>query len=499
MRVIDLLERNAVLHADRTAVAVVDGPALTYRALADRVRRVAGAMAARGVGRGDRVVVMADNGLTYFDVYLAVAHLGAAAVPVNTHLADAEIAYIVGDADPALAIADHDHAATLGRVVTTAPLMDTAAAEWDEALGADPWDGDVAHESDVALVIYTSGTTGRPKGVCLTQRGLTFNGLTMAVVQEFRTDDVFLSSTPLYHAATGTRITSMMVDGQTHVVLPRFDVADCLRAIETHGVTIAVWVPVQLRRVLDHPRRADHDLSTLRLIVYGAAPTELPLIEQAHRELDAGLYQGYGLTEAVTNLTAFTPADHDHAIANEPGLIASCGRPVPGVELQIRDENDAAAPIGEVGEICVRSEKVMAGYWRRPEATAETVVDGWLHTGDLARMDDRGYVFIVGRAKDMLISGGVNVYPSEIEAVLNEHPSVAEAAVVGVPDDTWGEAPVAFVVPAHGSVVVVDVLHDLCAANLARVKVPREIRVVDDLPRTATGKVRKVELRDSLA
>lgn len=499
MRVVDLLERNAVLHADRTAVAVVDGASLTYRALADRVRRVAGAMASRGVGRGDRVVLMADNGLTYFDVYLAVAHLGAAAVPVSTHLADPEIAYIVGDADPVLAIADHDHVATLTRAADTTPLIDTSGLEWQEALQADPWDDDVAREDDVALVIYTSGTTGRPKGVCLTQRGLTFNALTMAVVQEFRTTDVFLSSTPLYHAATGTRITSMMVDGQTHVVLPRFDVEACLRAVETHGVTIAVWVPVQLRRILDHPCRSDHDLSSLRLIVYGAAPTESPLIERAHRELDAGLYQGYGLTEAVTNLTAFTPADHDHAIAHEPGLLASCGRPVPGVEMQIRSDAGDALPVGEVGEICVRTEKVMAGYRNRPDATAEAVVDGWLRTGDLGRMDERGYVFIVGRAKDMLISGGVNVYPSEIEAVLHEHPAVGEAAVVGVPDETWGEAPVAFIVGAPGAHLVVDDIHEHCASRLARLKVPREIHVVDDLPRTATGKVRKVELRASLA
>jgi fatty-acyl-CoA synthase len=495
MLITDLLDRSALLYPKDAAVVVVEGPAVTYSELAERTRCVAAGLARRGVSRGDRVVLMADNGLVYFDVYLAVAHLGAAAVPINTHLTDPEVSYITGDAEPVIGIADANHSHRLRRSMGNSDVIDTSTEEWDDLFRADPSQGSSADEADTTLIIYTSGTTGRPKGVCLTQRGLAFNGLTMAIAQEFRHPDVFMTCTPLYHAATGTRIASMLVDGQTHVVLPRFEVETCLRAIETHGVTIVVWVPIQLRRVVDCPQRNDFDLSSLRLIVYGAAPTELPLIERAHRELAAGLYQGYGLTEAVTNLTAFTPGDHDHAIAHEPELLASCGRPVPGVEIVIRSEAGEDLPLGEVGEICVRSEKVMAGYWKRPEATAEAVVDGWLHTGDLGRMDDRGYVFIVGRAKDMLISGGVNVYPSEIEAVLHEHPAVGEAAVVGVRDDTWGEAPVAFVVPAPGAHLVVDDLHEHCAAHLARVKVPREIHVVADLPRTATGKVRKVELR----
>jgi len=497
VRVVDLLERNAALYPDSPAAVIVDGPALRFAELRDRVRRLAAGFETRGVGRGDRVALMAGNGLVYFDVYLAAAYLGAAAVPINTQLVDPEIAYILENAEPVVTVADPEHAPRLREMTPAGPVVDHTSSAYSELLAHPPLtDIDRATEDDVSLIIYTSGTTGRPKGVCLTQRGLAFNGLTMALVQQFRPTDVYLSTTPLYHAATGTRVSSMLADGQAHVVLTRFSPEAFFGAVERHGVTITVLVPAQLRQLLDHDGFAGADLSSLRLIVYGAAPTAGPLIRRAYEAFGCGLYQGYGISECVTNLTGLLPSDHDAAMIDRPELLDSCGRPVPGVRLQLRDEHGLEVSRGEVGEIWVRTEKVMAGYWRDPGRTAEAIVDGWFRTGDLARLDAQGYLFIVGRAKDMLISGGVNVYPSEIEAVLYDHPAVAEVSVVGRPDPEWGERPAAFV-ELRRDVDLVE-LHSWCVERLAKIKVPEEFIVVDEFPRTATGKIRKVALRERL-
>ena len=490
MRILDLLERDALLYARRPAVEVVGGPRLLHGELRERAWRVASGLAARGVERGDRVAVMADNGLLFYDAYLGAALLGAAAVPVNTRLAPREVAYQLGHCDPKVALAG---AAYSGAVAAAAPpgteVIEEGGREHAALLAAEV-DGTLEHRSegsDTGLVIYTSGTTGRPKGVCLSQHALIFNGVTIALAQALPAGEVFLTSTPLYHVATGTRITTLLLDGQVHVVMPRFEAGEWLDVVERHRVNSAVLVPTQLGRVLDEQAARPRDLASLRLLIYGAAPTAIPVIRRAMNELACGLYQGYGLSEACTNLTGLTPADHGLARERED-LLRSCGRAVPGVRVRV-----AAGPDG-AGEIEVRTDKVMSGYWRDPEATAAAFRDGWLRTGDLGRLDAEGYLHIVGRAQDMIISGGVNVYPGEIEAVLGEHPAVAEVAVVGRPDPEWGEIPLAYVVARLGAAPDSAQLETFCRARLAGYKVPKEFRVVADLPRTATGKVRKAEL-----
>lgn len=496
MRITDLLERDAHLHAAKPAVVIVGGTTLTYAELRRRASGLAGSLEALGVGRGDRVVVMAGNSTTPFETYLACALLGAAAVPINTRLTLPEIEYIVGDADPVAAIADPEDAELLSKAVPADVVtVATDDAEYDRMLRAEE-PGDLerrADEHDVALIIYTSGTTGTPKGVCLSHRALTFNAVTMAIAQRFRPDDVFLSMTPIYHAATGTRVSSMLVDGQTHVVLPSFDAAEALRVIEEHRVTMTIAVPTQLRRMLDEPSFDPERLQSLRLLVYGAAPTGLPLIRRAMTELPCGLYQGYGLTEGTTNLSGLLPEDHQLDTPDE--RLASAGRPVVGVTLSIRDDKGQPVPVGERGEIWVRTDKVMNGYWQKPEATAEVLVDGWLRTGDVGRVDGDGYLSIVDRAKDMLISGGVNVYPSEIEAVLRGWTGFTDVAVIGAPDEEWGEVPIAFVMLEGGATLDEAAVRAFCRERLAGLKVPKAIHVIDEFPRTATGKIRKVELR----
>ncbi len=469
-----------------------------FSELRDRVRRLATGLEDAGVGPGDRVALMADNGLVFFDVYLAAAYLGAAAVPLNTQLTDPELAFILSSAEPRLTVASGRYARRLGAIGAAGPVVDADADAYEELLRSAPFaDLDRAAEDDTALILYTSGTTGRPKGVCLTQRGLAFNGMTMALVQRFRPDDVCLSTTPLHHTAAGARVCSMLADGQTHVVLGSFSPESFFTAVAEHRVTVSVLVPAQIRRLLDHPGFDGADLSSLRLIVYGAAPAAEPLIRQARERFGCGMHQSYGITECVSNLTGLLPEDHDLAMAGRPELLGSCGRVVPGVRIELRDEGGALTAPGEVGEIWVKSEKAMACYWRDPGQTAEALVGGWLRTGDLGRFDDDGYLYIAGRAKDMLISGGVNIYPSEIEAVLHLHPAVSEAAVVGRSDPDWGERPVAFVALHPGGGL--DGLLDWCRARLAKVKVPDEFIAVDGFPRTATGKILKVRLRELLA
>ena len=495
MRIVDVLERDAELYPSRIALVVVDGRSVTFAELVDRIHRIAAGLESLGIGRGSRVALMADDGYVFFDVYLAVAYLGATAVPINTRLTDYEIGFVLDDAEPALTIADPEYVDRLAAMSGVGLVIESGSPAYEKLANSTPLANlEQSSEDDVALIIYTSGTTGRPKGVCLTQRALIFNGLTMAIVQQFQPDDVFLSATPLFHAASGTRVSSMLVDGHTHVVLKKFTTKSFFEAVEKYGVTVTVLVPTQLRQIIDDPEFSNYDLSSLRLIVYGAAPTAGNLIRQIHEKFRCGLYQGYGISECVTNLTGLLPTDHEMALRNRPDLLESCGRVVPGVRIELRNDQGTPVPAGEVGEIWVQTEKVMAGYWRNPAQTAEVIVDGWFRTGDLARCDEDGYLFIVGRAKDMLISGGVNVYPSEIELVIHDHPAVVEASVIGRPDGRWGERPVAFVELAQQ--VDDGELRAWCVERLAAFKVPAEFIVVEGFPRTATGKIRKVDLRE---
>jgi O-succinylbenzoate-CoA ligase len=497
VRIVDLLERNARIYGPKRAVVVHGGQSLSYRELRDRAARCAGGLERLGVRRGDRVAVVAHNGLTFFDVYLACAYLGAAAVPVSTRLAGPEVQYQLGDAEPSVAVVEPDF---VGKVAGSAPagctLLVTDSPEFQAALtGPEPSDLiGRARPDDLALIIYTSGTTGKPKGACLTHKSLTANAVSLALGQRIVSEDVFMSITPLYHAATGVRVVANLLDGQTHVVMPEFTVEGALDAIEQHQVTTFIAVPTQLRRLLDSPTIATRDLSSLRLICYGAAPTVPTLIRRALATIDTGFYQGYGLSESTSAVCGLLPSDHLDADRLDERL-TSCGRPLPGIDVRLCREDGTECVVDEIGEICVRGDNVMAGYWRNDAATKTALRDGWLHTGDLARRDADGYLYISGRAKDMLISGGVNVYPIEIESVLCAHPVVAEAAVVGAADPEWGEVPVAFLLLRAGAQLDADDLEKFCSERLARLKVPQRYEVVDEFPRTDSGKVRKGELR----
>ncbi len=484
-----LLRQAAARFPERTAVRIIGGESVSYRRLAERVESLACWMAGRGAGRGDRIMVRADNGLLHFYAYLAASRLGAAAVPVGSGLSASAVEQLVGDCRPALGFADEPGAEALA-----AAGVETAAegdSEYRRALTAPTAPLPEPDPSDTALIIYTSGTTGHPKGVCLSQDAIARNAALAALSQEFGEHEVYLTSTPLYHASAGLRVFTMALGGHTHLVLPRFTVPDWLEAVEGGRVASTIAVPTQISRILDHPSYAPERLSSLRLLVYGAAPSARSLLRRMREEASCGLYHGYGLTEACTVVTALTAADHRNLTGPDDPRLGSVGRPIPGVEAVVRRPDGTASEPGEVGEITVRSRKVMSGYWGNPQETAAAFRDGWLLTGDLATEDEEGFLTIVGRSREVIISGGANVYPAQVERAIAAHPGVEEAAVFGVEDEEWGETPAAAVKLRPGAQVGEQEVKDLVAGSLERRARPRYVVFVDEFPRTPAGKIRK--------
>jgi acyl-CoA synthetase (AMP-forming)/AMP-acid ligase II len=497
----DVLLRNVEQYAGDRAVVCGD-EVLLWGDLGTNALRLADALAREGIRRGDRIAAMQGNSPELCEIAYAAALLGAVLVPVSPRLTRDEVAYVVADAEIVRAFVEAGHPSA--EAFAAMPVIETrspAYAEFrDSGQAVEPAERGTA--DDVVLQLYTSGTTGRPKGALLTQRAMVQNGLTIQLSQQLTHDDVFLSATPLTHAASGTRIFSLGVDGMTLVILERFTPEAFFDAVARNRVTTTILVPTMLRDVLESPALATADLSSLRFIVYGAAPTPEPLIREALEKLPCGLVQGYGLTEGCPALTIFTAEEHDRFVA-DPALshrLRSIGRPVPSVRMRVVGEDGEPVAVGETGEIQVRSTKSMIGYWHAPDKTSAAFRQGWLMTGDVGTRDEAGYVYLLDRKNDMLISGGLNVYPSEIERVLVSDPSVREAAVVGLPHDRWGEVPAAFVVLADdradgAAAEARDHLARLCRDQLAGYKQPHSITLLDALPRNETGKIRKDALR----
>lgn len=487
----DLLDRSARLYPNRCAVRVVGGPSLSYAELSRRIEKVAGLLVRSGVGRGDRVAVIAPAGLAFFDTYLGAARLGAAAVPFSTRLAPAEVARQLADAEPRAAIVGAEYG---DRVSHASPggmrLIEHESPEYRRLLSSSESAPSRARPEDTAVIIYTSGTTGDPKGVCLSHAALTFNAFVSAVSQELRHRDVYLSATPLYHASAGLRVFTMLVDGQTHVVLPSFDAETAISTVSGEGVTTTIMVSTQLQRILDSPGFDPDRFRSMRLLLYGTAPTRSNLVERMMSSLPCGLYHGYGLTEASAVCAALGPEEH-RRMAGLTRSPLSCGRPIVGVDVAIRSHRGGEADPGEVGELLVRTPKLMSGYWRQPEATAQVIRNGWLHTGDLGHRDPEGYIYLSGRIKELIISGGVNIHPPQIEDTLSRHPRVAEVAVIGLPDDEWGEAVTAVVVPRPGAPPTLADIADWVGSRLASHMKPKRLILADRLPRGPTGKVQK--------
>ncbi|GAA5125981.1 long-chain-fatty-acid--CoA ligase [Pseudonocardia adelaidensis] len=486
------LRRWSIEQPDAVALRY-QGGTWTWQQLHDRVCRLARALADRGVVAGTRVAFLDKNHPAAIELVLAAAWLGAVTVPVNYRLAPAEIAYILDDSGTAVVIAGERYADEIEAGDTGVQVIRLGDA-YEVLLRQTPPFGDPGIGADCFLQIYTSGTTGFPKGVELTHRNLEAHTEALGTRIGFTHESVNMAPMPLYHVG-GLAWALIAVYRGTPLVLARDVVpAELVDLIERFRVTHAFVVPRVLADMLEVPRLGHRDLSSLRALTYGAAPMPLPLLRRTLDSIPAGFFQVYGATEISGAATALIDEDHQHP--REAGHLSSAGRPLPGVEIAIADPDTGSfLSRGQVGEVLLRSSQVMRGYWKRPEATAEVLLPGgWLRTGDLGRLDEHGYLFVVDRVKDMIISGGENIYPAELERVLGEHPGVADVAVVGVPDEKWGETPKAFVVPGAVPPSCDDLLN-YCRTRLASYKLPRSLVFVPELSRNGAGKVLKQTLR----
>jgi fatty-acyl-CoA synthase len=448
------------------------GRELTYAELDDASERLAASFLARGLARGDRVATLTGNSPEHVAVFFACAKAGLILAPLSWRLAAPELAYQLEDSEPALFLVEDEHAALAAETGRSFEPL-TLARDAGHARDA------VAEDDDGLLLVYTSGTTGRPKGALLTHANCFWTNLSFDLATGVSGDDVVLQVLPQFHCG-GWNVQALLGWWKgARIVLERsFDPARCLALIEQKRVTTMMGVPANYLFLSQEPAFATAELSSLRRAVVGGAPMPEALLEVWH-ERGVDVVQGYGLTEAAPNVLCLPPED---AVRK----LGWAGKPYPHVDVRL----------SAADELQVRGPNVFAGYWRNPEATSEIVVDGWLRTGDVAERDDEGFYRIKGRLKDMYISGGENVYPAEVEAALHEHPAIADAAVVAVPDERWGEVGVAFVVPA-GDVAEEDVIQ-FVRGRLARFKAPKAVRFVEALPRSGMGKVLKDELRASL-
>lgn len=495
-----VLEHHAIRSPDR-AITRFEGETVTYAEMAQRSAALAGGLAARGVGRGDVVALLSYNCPEMLETIFAANHLGAIAMPINWRLAAPEVRYILEHSEARALVCDGELAALADDAMEpmAAPparvcIADRAPQGWDAL--ADARDPVLAPEreptapDDVHRLMYTSGTTGRPKGVMLTHANLAWKNLAHLVEFGFTRDDLGLACGPLYHVgALDLTTTSLVAAGATVIIHRTFDAGVVVDELERSRVTTVWLAPAMVNAIMALPDIEQRDLSSVRVIINGGEKMPIPLIERIQRTFPSAWFaDAYGLTETVSGDTFL---DRGSIITK----LGSVGRPCLHLELDVWDEQGRSVGAGEEGEIVLKGPKVFAGYWRDPEATATAFAGGWFHTGDIGVRDEDGYLWIVDRLKDMIVSGGENIAGSEVERVLYEHPDVLEAAVVGRPDERWGEVPVAHVVLRHGAAATREQLIAHCAANLAKFKVPKDVTFIPALPRNPSGKVLKRELR----
>jgi fatty-acyl-CoA synthase len=475
--------RTALIHHDTT---------VTYAGLYERTTRLAHALRAAGVRRGDRIGYLGPNHPSYLETLFAAGTLGAVFVPLNTRLVGPEIAYQLADSGAKALVYAPSFAGLVAGLPGNSDVRTyvEVGAEYEELVAGasdEPIDQPVTAD-DTCIIMYTSGTTGRPKGAMLTHGNLTWNAINVLVDHDLIADERALVSAPLFHTAGLNMLTlPVLLKGGTCVLVEAFDPAATFDLIERHRITFMFGVPTMFEAVARHPRWADADLSSLRLLTCGGSPVPTPLIA-AYQERGLTFLQGYGMTEASPGVLFL---DAEHAISKA----GSAGVPHFFSDVRVIRPDLAPAEVGETGEVVVRGPHVMPGYWGLPDETAAVFNDGWFRSGDAARIDEDGYVTIVDRIKDMIISGGENIYPAEIEDQLLGHPDVVECAVIGVPDDKWGEVPRAVVVPREGVDLDPDEVLASLAGRLAKYKIPKSVVVADELPRTASGKLLKARVR----
>jgi acyl-CoA synthetase (AMP-forming)/AMP-acid ligase II len=510
----DIATNNARRYPDKPALVDADRMH-TWSEVDRQARRLASFLAGRGLEPGDRVMVIARNCIEWPEISFGLAKAGLIAVPVNIRLAPDEVAHVRDDSGARAVIVHADHldkflgeftdlALVLGIDARATLGASESVTDYETALAqAQP---SVPRREitpdDVAVILYTSGTTGRAKGVMHTHRGLLYQAADTNLVTEANRSDIMLATTPFFTAGGMVRTVSWLYLGQTMVIHQCFDPQAVIDEIERSAITFTTFIPTMLHRTLaileNGPPR---DMSSLRRISYGSAPVPPGLARKAMEMLGCDLQQRYGLTECGGQATILTPQDHRDIVAGRTSIGTSCGQETPMCAIRIVMNDGSEAPVGEIGEIAIASPANAIGYWNRPEQTAETFRPDGLRTGDLGYLDDDNYLHITGRKTDLIISGGFNVYPAEIERVIAQHPGVDMVAVVGVPDQEWGETPVAVVIPKshfHDQTALTDELSTLCRAELAGYKQPRRFAFWREFPLGPAGKILKREIANQV-
>ena len=507
LRVTQLLHRAVQINA-RGIATICGDRRHSYAEVTARIARAAAGLRALGLVPGDRVGILALNSDRYFEGLFAAAWAGLVFVPITTRLAPPEIAYWLADSGSTALLIDDVFLPALPAVTPHTPSLrhivhigDAPTApdhhNWDALVaGATPMADECASGDAIAGLFYTGGTTGRSKGVMLTHTNLVLNMTNTLSIIHFQPDPVYIHAAPMFHIADATMTLVSTGVGATQIFMARFDPIGFMALVETHRATDALLVPTMVNMVVNHPDVTRHDSSSLKQIIYGASPMPEAVIQTAMTVLPhIGFIQAYGQTEAAPVLTLLPAREHGNG-PDQRRRMRSAGRAVLGWEVRIHDEHDTEVPRGTIGEICGRGPCVMRGYWNLPDLTAETLRNGWLHTGDGGYMDEDGFIFIVDRLKDMIISGGENVYSSETEQAVYSHPAVAEAAVIGVPDPKWGERVHAVVRCKPDMNVTEADLIAHCHTQIAGFKSPRSVSfTADPLPLSGAGKILKTELR----
>jgi len=498
---------------NKTAVVCGD-LRFTYAEFGDRVSRLAGGLRAAGVREGDRVAFLNVNCHRMLEAYFGVLEAGAVLLPLNYRLSSQELAYVLNDAEASVLFLANEFMELVNsfrtdlRSVRQFCLLDAVTqASWlahdnyEQMLrGAPPYRADITSfdENSLAELFYTSGTSANPKGVMLTHRNIYLHALHLALYHHTKHEDAFLHTIPLFHANGWGAAHTVTSIGGTHVMISRFVPQEVFRLVERERVRALGLVPIMATALVNCPERSKYDLSSLEWIAIGGAASSPSLIRDIEEKLGCKAYSGYGLTECSPSLATAELKPEMQCERRERYLLQSMtGYAYPGVELRVVDSEDHDVPPDgkTMGEIVARGDSVMAGYWRQPDATAEALRGGWFHTGDMAVIAENGYIMILDRKKDLIVSGGENISSLEVEKTLLAHPGVLEAAVIAVRDTKWGEVPMGVVIRKGGSRVTEAELIEFCRANLAHYKCPRAIEFVDTLPKTATGKVLRKELR----
>jgi acyl-CoA synthetase (AMP-forming)/AMP-acid ligase II len=512
MNTVSFLTIPAGIVPDQEAV-VFEDQRFTYADVVERVRRLAGALAGIDVGRGTRVAALATNSHRYVEAYYATSQLGGVFIPVNYRAKQHELEHMLRASRASVLFVGERYLAGVDALRAALPDLrtlvvldaDVAGLPAYEALlaGATPTEDEAdVDDDDVSILMFTSGTTSLPKGVMLRYGDFTAYVTANVELADGTPRGAALLCAPLYHIAGATNMMTTLWTGRRLVVMPQFEPGQWLAAVERERVTHAFVVPTMLKMVLDHPERARRDLASLEVLSYGGAPMPFPVIRRAIEQLPrtVGFVNAFGQTETTSTLTVLGPEDHrlgGTAEEDERTLrrLRSIGRPLPDVEVRIVDDDGRELPAGEVGEIHVRTPRAMKGY---AGADSPFTADGWLPTRDMGWMDADGYLYVAGRKDDMIIRGGENIAPAEVEAVIGSHPAVEEVAVLGAPDVEWGQRVAAFVVLRPGSQATADDLGDFCRERLASFKKPEIIRFVPELPKNPMGKILRRELKDRL-